>query len=135
MPTGTVGTVARGYHTKQIHYLRGTLGTNVSSAVTVTLGVIPASSAVIEAWTIVTTAFNAGSTNTVTIGNTASAAAYSSLTTVGSTGRKVGTTLVSAAGATVMPTADTTITATYTPTGTGATAGSAEIVFEYAVLN
>lgn len=134
MTTGVAGTVARAYHTKQVHYLRGTVGTNTSTAVTVTLGVVPASSCIIEAWSFVTTAFNAGSTNTITVGTAASGAAYASMSTVASTGRKVGTILVSAAGATVMPTSDTTVTATYTPTGTGASAGSAEVVVEYAVL-
>lgn len=134
MATGTAGTTARNYHTRQVHYLSASVGTNTSTAVTVTLGVIPANSVIIEAWAFVSTAFNAGSTNTITVGTSASGGAYASMATVGSTGRKVGTVLVSAAGATIRPTSDTTVTATYTPTGTGATAGAADVVVEYAVL-
>lgn len=65
MPTGTLGTAARKFHTDQVHYLsvpiNGTLG-----AQTVTVGKIPAGASVIDAGFHVVVALNG--TGTVSLG-------------------------------------------------------------------
>jgi uncharacterized membrane protein len=53
----------------------------------VTIGTIPANSQIVDVNIDVTTAFNAGTTNTVTVGKTGTAAAYVTSTSVGSAGR------------------------------------------------
>jgi len=105
-----------------------------SNATAVTIATIPAGAQIQNVNIDVTTAFNAGTTNTVTVGKTGSAAAFVASTSVGATGRaSVATTGVYSAWADT-GTSDISATITYSQTGTAATAGAARvtIVYKYA---
>lgn len=103
--------------------------TNTSA---VTIGTIPANSQIIDVNIDVTTAFDAGTTNTVTVGKTGSAAAYVTATSVGSAGRaSVATTGVYSAWANVGSSDVDYATVTYSQTGTAATAGAARVTIVY----
>lgn len=78
---------ARVYHTPQIHYFRRRI--NFSETGTLTIGVIPAGAIVINAGVVVTTAFNAGTTNTLDIGTSADTDGFATLLALGTIGRIV----------------------------------------------
>ena len=100
-----------------------------SSAVTV--GTIPANAQIIDINIDVTTAFDAGTTNTIEVGNSGNADAYVTATAVGSAGRaSVATTGVYADWADV-GSAEVAVTATYAQTGTAAAAGAARVTVVY----
>ena len=97
----------------------------------VTIGSVPANAQIINIHIDVTTAFNAGTTNTMTVGKSGSAAAFVASTSVGSAGRaSVATTGVYSAWADV-GTYDVPVTATFAQTGTAATAGAARVTVVY----
>jgi hypothetical protein len=105
-----------------------------TNASAVTIATIPAGAQIVDINIDVTTAFNAGTTNTVTVGTSSSAAAYVASTSVGSAGRaSVATTGVYSAWANT-GTSDVVATITYSQTGTAASAGAARvtIVYKYA---
>ena len=70
MATGTAGTSARDYHQAMVHYLCKAIDYTMDGT-DVTLGYIPGGSMVIRGGVVVTTAFNAGSTNVLDIGTVA----------------------------------------------------------------
>ena len=97
----------------------------------VTIGSIPANAQIVNIHIDVTTAFNAASSNNITVGKSGSAAAYVASTSVGSAGRaSVATTGVYSAWADV-GSSDVPVTATYSQTGTAATAGAARVTIVY----
>lgn len=103
--------------------------TNTSA---VTIGTIPANAQIIDVNIDVTTAFNAGTTNTVTVGKTGTAAAYVTATSVGSAGRaSVATTGVYSAWADVGTSDVDYATVTFSQTGTAASAGAARVTIVY----
>jgi hypothetical protein len=102
-----------------------------SNASAVTIGTVPANAQIIDVNIDTTTAFNAGTTNTVAVGKTGSAAAFVTATDVGTAGREsVATTGVYSAWANV-GTTDVVATATFAQTGTAATAGAARVTIVY----
>ena len=105
-----------------------------TNATAVTIATIPAGAQIVDINIDVTTAFDAGTTNTVTVGKTGSAAAFVAATSVGSAGRaSVATTGVYSAWANT-GSSDVSATITYSQTGTAATAGAARvtIIYKYA---
>jgi hypothetical protein len=105
-----------------------------TNATAVTIATIPAGAQIVDINIDVTTAFDAGTTNTVTVGKTGSAAAFVAATSVGSAGRaSVASTGVYSAWANT-GSSDVSATITYSQTGTAATAGAARvtIVYKYA---
>jgi len=102
-----------------------------TNASAVTIGTIPANSQIVDINIDVTTAFDAGTTNTVTVGKTGSAAAFVAATDVSSAGREsVATTGVYSAWADT-GSSDVSATATFAQTGTAATAGAARVTIVY----
>lgn len=98
----------------------------------VTIGTLPAGAQIISINIDVTTAFNAGTTNTVTVGKTGSAAAYVTATSVGSAGRaSVASTGVYSAWANVGTNDVDYATVTFSQTGTAASAGAARVTIVY----
>ena len=137
MPTGTAGTTALEYHTRQTHYLIkkvvfGDDGTQHS------MGFVPAGSLVVRAYVIVKTAFDGGGTDTLTIGHLASGANdvdefYEAASVeLDSVGFKEDVTTMNDATQLVF-TADTEIVCTYQDTNSDATAGLAYVVVEFVV--
>ena len=97
----------------------------------VTIATIPANSQIQNIHIDVTTAFNAGTTNTVTVGKTGTAAAFVTTTSVGTAGRaSVATTGVYSAWADT-GSSDISATITFSQTGTAATAGAARVTIVY----
>jgi len=102
--------------------------TNTSA---VSIGTLPANAQIVDINIDVTTAFNAGTTNTVTVGKTGTAAAYVTSTSVGSAGRaSVASTGVYSAWADT-GSAELDATVTFSQTGTAASAGAARVTIVY----
>ena len=98
----------------------------------VTIGTLPAGAQIVDVNIDVTTAFNAGTTNTVTVGKTGSAAAFVAATSVGSAGRaSVATTGVYSAWANVGTSDIDYATVTFSQTGAAASAGAARVTIVY----
>ena len=101
------------------------------NAAAVTIGSVPAGAQIVNIHIDTTTAFNAGTTNTMTVGTSGAAAAYAAATAVGPLGRaSVATTGVYSAWPTVGA-SDVTVTANYSQTGTAATTGAATVTIVY----
>ena len=106
-----------------------TIAYNSSGAVSI--GTLPANAQIVDINIDVTTAFNAGTTNTVTVGKTGSAAAFVASTSVGSAGRaSVATTGAYSAWADT-GSAEVDATVTFSQTGTAASAGAARVTIVY----
>ena len=102
-----------------------------TDASAVAIATIPANSQIVDINIDVTTAFNAGTTNTVTVGKSGSAAAFVTATSVGSAGRaSVASTGVYSAWADT-GSSDISATVTFAQTGTAATAGAARVTIVY----
>jgi len=128
MATNTAGTDARQFYTQQVHYLRKSIVFG-DDGTELTVGKIPAGSLILKplSGVHVTTAFNAGTTNTLNVGTSADDNLYGTLLALGTTtfvpcDEAVGTYLVAS---------DTTMTATVVLTGTAATTGAGEVVIAY----
>jgi len=128
MATGTLGSSARDYHTRQTHYLAKTVTVaDVGANGTVVIGTVPAG-AVLKAITYGTaTAFN-GTTPTLKIGTTSGGAELVAAATFGAALGLTTSTLIATAAGPVA--ADTTIYATGVMGGSQTT-GSAVIFVEY----
>ena len=105
-----------------------TFGANGS---TTTIATIPAGAQILFINIDVTTAFNAGTTNTISVGVAGAATQFVSATAVGTTGRASVATTGNYANWVNVGTADVTIIATYNQTGTVASAGAATITVVY----
>lgn len=106
------------YNTMQVHYLRGTL---LFSNGTITLGVVPPGSIIVSAGVVISTAFNAGTTNVIDIGTTADPDGIATDLAGGTIGNIVADEFATSND--LYTTTDVTILASYAQTGTAATAG------------
>jgi len=127
-----VRSLGRKFHTQQSHYLTTLINYSDADASTGRLlGYVPPNSVILRIYTIIQTAFNAGTTNTLSVGKTATGTDYVSATAAGSvTGPTAAT--VSAANTYNSSTQDQPIYASYAQTGTLASTGVAVVVVEYA---
>ena len=128
MATGTAGTIARQFHTQQLHFLRKSV-TFSDSGTALTVGVIPAGSLILKpaSGVHVTTVFNAGTTNVMDIGTSDNDDLFGTDLALTAANfipldESIGGYLVSA---------DTTITVTVGLSGTAATTGAGEVVICY----
>ena len=102
-----------------------------SNSSAVTIGTIPANAQIVDVNIDVTTAFNAGTNDLISVGKSGSAAAFVADTDVSSAGRaSVATTGVYSAWADT-GSSEVDVTATYTQTGTAASAGAARVTIVY----
>lgn len=109
---------------KKVNYL--------DNGTAVVVGVIPPGALVIGGGAFITTAFNAGTSNTLNVGHadaTADDNAFGTLLALGALGYIVLDEL--AATTNTKPTVERTITATVVLTGTAATAGEAEVIVQF----
>jgi hypothetical protein len=132
MATGTAGTSAREYHTKQVHYLRTAISYADGATNVYTLGYIPTGATVIRGGAIVTTAFNAGSGNVLDIGTAADDDGFATDLALGTIGVIVADEMATTDDM-YAASADTKIIATLALTGTAATAGAGFAWVEYLV--
>lgn len=114
------------YNTLQTHYLRGTL---LFSNGTITLGVIPPGSIIIGAGVVISTAFNAGTTNVIDIGTNADPDGLATDLAGGTIGLIVADELATSND--LYTTTDVTIVASYAQTGTAATAGLGHVFVQF----
>lgn len=124
------GIPARSSGDQTLNYLRAPIDFSLGYTGTKTIGTIPGGCVVLRAYIIVTTAFNAGSTNTMNIGTSATAASYASAVALGTAGVIGGGTAM-ATSVLATPTADTAVIATMAATGTALSAGAGIVVVEY----
>jgi len=104
-------------------------GANGTETVVATL---PANSQIYQIAVDVTTAFNAGTTNTLDIGDGTTADKYADALAAGAQARVLATSDVSQIGNLIdIGTSDVDITVTYNQTGTAATAGAATVTVLY----
>lgn len=99
--------------------------TGVSSGLAV--GVLPSGARLLRIQTVIETAFNAGTTNTISVGTTAGGTDLVNATAAGS----AALTTTACPAAKVVQAADQTIYASYAQSGTAASAGVATIICEY----
>ena len=121
---------ARNSGDQTINYLRAPITFALGYTGVAQVGTIPAGCVVLRSYVVVTTAFNAGSTNTLKIGTVASDASFGTGIALGTAGVITGGTALATA-TTVNPTADTAIIATSVSTGTAMTAGAGIVIVEY----
>lgn len=130
MATGTAGTTARRYHTSQTHYLLKKILYSDGATAVVTVGKIPAGAVVINAGVVVSTAFNAGTTNVLDIGTSGDDDGFATDLALGTIGRIAADELATSNDLGPYA-ADTTITATLALSGTAATAGEGYVYVEF----
>ncbi len=140
MATGTLGTAARALSFQAVHYLRKTVNyndANIGTGVTFPAP-LPAGAVILPfaSTIVVTTAFNAATTNNLLIGTAAAGNQICATadSAAGTAGVKTLALATVGAGAYV-GTSDTTLYVTYTQTGTAASAGSAIITIAYVINN
>jgi hypothetical protein len=104
-------------------------GANGSTTVVATL---PANSQIFQITVDITTAFDAGTTNTLDIGDGSTADLYADALAAGAQARVLATSDVSQIGNLIdIGTSDVDVTVTYNQTGTAATAGAATVTVLY----
>lgn len=130
MPTNTAGQASRHYNTHQTHYLYKSF-TYADDGSELEMGYVPAGGYVIRGGVIVTTAFDAGSTNVLDIGTAADPDGFATDLALGTIGVISADEMATTNDA--YCSADTKIVATVDLTGTAATAGAAMAWVEYIV--
>jgi hypothetical protein len=134
MATNTQGRTARQLAEQEVHYMRLSFAWNTPNIAT---GIpfpayLPAGALVLRTNVIVTTAFNAGTTNTVSIGDNASSFNdMMSGQTVAATGKFESTIGCTSTGLTNTQAGDVRPFLVYAQTGGAATAGAGIAVIEY----
>lgn len=129
--------IARQFETQQTHYLRRTVNFNDAGIANgVLLGTVPSGSIIMHVRILVTTAFNAATTNVLQGGTTGTGTNLFTSTdaAAGTAGPKTAAGAANQAAGLVI-TQDQDLFVSYTQTGTAATAGSATIVVEYVPLS
>jgi len=119
---------ARQFHTQQVHFLRTLINYNDADALTRVVGIIPAGANILRINTCISTAQNAGTTNTLSVGTSSGGTDLVNATAAGSATANV---VAQAPSGKSLCAADTTIWATLTQSGTAATAGVVEVTVEY----
>lgn len=122
---------ARDFGYKAVQYLSRRLTFNEIGPKAV--GVIPAGAIVINAFMIVTTAFNAATTNVIDLGTSGDGDGFATDLAAGVVGRIMADELATSDDL-LNVTSDVTITAEYAQTGAAATAGSCIVVVEFITL-
>jgi hypothetical protein len=121
---------ARSSGDQTVNYLRAPITFALGYTGIAQVGTLPAGCVVLRSYVVVTTAFNAGSTNTMKIGTIASDASFGTGIALGTIGVITGGTALATAS-TMTPAADTAIVATSVSTGSAMTAGAGIVVVEY----
>jgi hypothetical protein len=129
MATNTAGTAARQYNQQMVHYLRKGF-TFSDDGLTLTVGIVPVGAIVIRAGVVVSTAFNAGTTNVLDIGTSGDTDGFATDLALGTIGVIVADEMATTNDAGPYA-SDTTIQAVVDLTGTAATAGAGEIWVEF----
>lgn len=119
------------YHTKQTHYLVKEF--SYTDTGTITIGKVPANSIVINAGVVVATAFDSGTSNTLDIGTDGDSNGFATLLDLTTAGVIQADELATSND--VYASAEDTLVAVHTATGTAASAGSGYIFVEFLRLD
>ncbi|GGC58327.1 hypothetical protein [Chelatococcus reniformis] len=119
-----------GYSVKQCLAKRIGFGDGATGVVTV--GVLPPKALVTAVSVAITTAFNAGTTNTLNLGTAADADGFASAIPTGTAGLIAADDLATSDD--LYATAEVTVTATHAQSGTAATVGAGIVCVEYVVV-
>jgi hypothetical protein len=132
MATGTAGSVARQYHTKQVHYLTCDIAVSEED-VSKPLGYLPAGAIVTACKVAVFTAFNNSGNDYIKVGHADDDDEFAASVDVSSVGVKLPTTLATATE--VKFSTDKLISAMYegSSTADATPAGSCTVILEYIV--
>jgi hypothetical protein len=133
MATDTAATSARYTHQQVVHTLRKGF-TYADDGSTITMGVLPIGAIVIRAGVVVSTAFNAGTTNVLDIGTSGDTDGFATDLALGTVGVIVADEMATTNDAGPY-TSDTTIQMVVDLTGTAATAGTGTAWVEFIVDN
>lgn len=128
MATGTLMTDAQKYHTRQTHFLTREFS-YLDDGLDLSLGYIPANSIVIAAGVVVSTAFDAGTTNVLDIGTAADRDGFATDLALGTIGRIEADEFATSNDCYIS--ADTEASISVDLTGTAATAGNGVAYLEY----
>ena len=120
---------ARVLHTQQTPYFRRRI--IFSETGTITIGTIPAGAVIINAGVVVTTAFNAGTTNTLDIGTSGDTDGFATALALGTIGRIVADEMATSND--LYSTSEVTLQCVVTLSGTAATAGEGFVYVEYII--
>jgi hypothetical protein len=129
MATDTAATSARHNTSQQIGYLRRDF-TFADDGSTLTMGILPAGAIVLRGGVVVSTAFNAGSTNVLDIGTSADPDGFATDLALGTVGVIVADEMATTNDAGPYA-ADTTIVCVVDLTGTAATTGVGSVWVEF----
>ncbi len=121
---------ARNDGSQTIHYLRKKVSYLDGATTVVQVGTVPTGSIVLRGGVVVTTAFNAASTNVLDIGTVADDDGFATDLAMGTIGVIVADEMATTNDMGPM-TADTSIIATHAQTGTAATTGEGYVWIEY----
>jgi phage tail tape-measure protein len=139
MTTDTAGSTARELPWTVVHYMRKHIAyntTGIATAATVKVGTLPIGAIVEKVQVLVTTVFNAGTTNPLDVGTSSNNDAFVDSTVADVDLTALGSTFVWRGADDVEAiSAATDVYVTYVETGTAATTGAAEIVVFYTVDN
>lgn len=130
MATNTAGDVAQRYHHNMVHYLGKSI-TYADNGSVITLGYVPAGAVVLRGGVVVTTAFNAGSTNVLDIGTSADDDGFATDLALGTIGVIVADEMATTND--MYSTSAIQVTCTPALTGTAATAGAGVVWVEYII--
>ncbi len=131
MPTNTVGSKGQEYPQNMMHYLSKTI-TFADNGKVVVLGTVPPGAAVVRGGVVVTTAFNAGTSNVLDIGTLLDDDGFATDLALGTIG-VINSDEMATSNDTYSAAADVTVTCTPSLSGTAATAGSGVVWVEYVV--
>ena len=123
-----IGSRGLHYNTMQTHYLRATL-THLSGTGNIVLGVVPPGSIIVRAGVVISTAFNAATTNVIDIGTNADPDGFATDLAAGTIGLIVADELATSND--LYTTTDVTIVCSYAQSGTAATAGVGHVFVEF----
>lgn len=132
MATGTAGDVGQEYPQNMVHFLAKSIDYTDDGS-TITLGVIPPGAAVIRGGVVVTTAFNAGSTNVLDIGTSGDTDGFATDLALGTVGVIVADEMATTNDA--YSTSASTIQCVVDLTGTAATTGAGIVWVEYIIAD
>ena len=127
-------TTAREYHTAQVHYVRkGVALADLTSGTAVTIGTLPAGAVVTDAYAVVTTAFNSGTSDLLDMGTSGDPNGFMTAVSIASVGKKAADELATSDDLSLS--AATDVSATWTGAGAAATTGAMELIVEFVVDN
>lgn len=134
MATNTANTVARYTTDQKVHTMRkGVAFADLTSGTAVTIGKLPSGAIIDDAYVVVTTAFDSGTSDLMDMGTSGDPNGFMSAVSVASVGKKSADDLATSDD--LVLSADTDVSVTWTGAGAAATAGAFEAVVKFIVDN